>query len=337
VGIATNPGPSRVSTKDRWRVVILKERGLKPAGIARAAHTSRQNVYNILSREEETGDVAERSGRGRKKIYSEADIKKIVKKAEKKKKAPQIALELGGRSTDRTIQRRLKEKGFVYAKVQKVEKLTKVHKKKRVVYAQENKEQDWRRVFFSDEKTFQLGAGNEYAWQLPEERIVLEFVKHAPKLHVWGAIGAYIKTPLYFFEENMDSKLYQKVLKQRIKEEHLIYAPDAPKKLKKKWEFLQDGARSHTAKKSMEVIRELVGDRLHNHPAKSPDLNPIEDMWSYLDRKVKEARITTIRTLKQKLKKEWAALSWDYVRKSVDSMPRRLQSIKKSKGNRVNY
>jgi transposase len=155
---------------------------------------------------------------------------------------------------------------------------------------------------------------------------------------VWGAIGAYIKTPLYFFEENMDSKLYQKVLKERIQEHHLIYAPDTPKKkLFKKWQFLQDGARSHTAKKSMEVIQELVGNRLHKHPAKSPDLNPIEDMWSYLDRKVKESKITTIRTLRQKLKKEWENLSWEYIRKSVDSMPRRLRSIEEAGGNRINY
>ena len=75
--------------------------------------------------------------------------------------------------------------------------------------------------------------------------------------------------------------------------------------MKKKWKFLQDGARAHTAKKSIEVIHELIGNRLHKHPAKSPDLNPIENMWSYLDRKVKESKIISILALKKKLKKEW--------------------------------
>ena len=74
---------------------------------------------------------------------------------------------MGEKSSDRTIQRVLKEKGFFYGKVQKIESLTKDHKKKRVAYAEENRKQDWNLVVFSDEKTFQLGAGEEYAWQMP--------------------------------------------------------------------------------------------------------------------------------------------------------------------------
>ena len=71
-----------------------------------------------------------------------------------------------------------------------------------------------------------------------------------------------------------------------------------------KWKFLQDGARAHTAKKSIKLIHELIGNRLHKHPAKSPEVNAIEDMWSYLDRKVTESRVTSIPSLKRKLKKE---------------------------------
>ena len=54
----------------------------------------------------------------------------------------------------------------------------------------------------------------------------------------------------------------------------------------------------------MAAVEKLVGDRLISHPAKSPDLNPIEDMWSYLDRKVKEAKVTSIRSLKTVLPRE---------------------------------
>ncbi len=69
--------------------------------------------------------------------------------------------------------------------------------------------------------------------------------------------------------------------------------------LNKKWLFLQDNARYHKTTKSMEKVEEMVGDRYIEHPAKSPDLNPMEDMWSYLDRKVKEARCKTIKSLKR--------------------------------------
>ena len=52
----------------------------------------------------------------------------------------------------------------------------------------------------------------------------------------------------------------------------------------------------------MEVIQELVGDRFIRHPAKSPDHNIIELIWAILDRKVKAAEITNIKTLTRFLK-----------------------------------
>ena len=66
--------------------------------------------------------------------------------------------------------------------------------------------------------------------------------------------------------------------------------------------ILQDNAPTHKSKKSMETVREMVEERMIEHPAKSPDLNVIEDMWSYLDRKVRAERITDIKKLKRFLK-----------------------------------
>ena len=64
----------------------------------------------------------------------------------------------------------------------------------------------------------------------------------------------------------------------RLTEEKITYSPDAPASLRNQWKFLQDGARAHTAKKSITLIHELIGNRLHKHPAKSPDLNIIENV-----------------------------------------------------------
>ena len=191
---------------------------------------------------------------------------------------------------------------------------------------------NWNIVFFSDEKDFVLGSAPGYAWQEPENRIIQEYVRHAPKLHVWGAIGSYGKTKLHFFDENLNSDVYIAILKSRLKENQITYDG-----CKRKWTFLQDGHRAHTSKKSMKFLREHIGDRLVEHPALSPDLNPIEDIWSYLDRKVKEARITDIRRLKAVLTKEWRELPWSEIRKSVDSMNQRLQLCIASDGNRIPY
>ena len=79
----------------------------------------------------------------------------------------------------------------------------------------------------------------------------------------------------------------------------------------------------------MELVEELVGDRFIRHPAKSPDLNIIENVWAILDRKVKEAEITNIQTLKRFLRKQ--------NRNCVKSMPQRLKLCIESGGNRLPY
>ena len=87
----------------------------------------------------------------------------------------------------------------------------------------------------------------------------------------------------------------------------------------------------------MELVEELVGDRFIRHPAKSPDLNIIENVWAILDREVKEAEITNIQTLKRFLRKQWEILSWRQIRNCVKSMPQRLELCRESGGNRLPY
>jgi len=75
---------------------------------------------------------------------------------------------------------------------------------------------------------------------------------------VWGAIGAYGKTKLYFFEENLNSDVYIKILKSRLKESQITYSSQGFE-----WKFLQDGHRAH---KEIDdffcfVLREHLGDR----------------------------------------------------------------------------
>ena len=87
----------------------------------------------------------------------------------------------------------------------------------------------------------------------------------------------------------------------------------------------------------METLEELVGNRWIEHPAKSPDLNPMENLWSYLDRKVKAARPKTIKSLKRILTQSWNVLSWGYIAKSTKSMNRRLAKCIENEGERLDY
>ena len=72
---------------------------------------------------------------------------------------------------------------------------------------------------------------------------------------------------------------------------------------------MQDNDPKHKSNDAMNFLRERVGDRILHHPSQSPDLNILEDLWSYLDRKVKASHVKSIDALKRKLKKEWDLLS----------------------------
>lgn len=342
VGIETNPGPgdvgNRVSEEKRWTIIFMHKRMKNtPYKIAQSLKMNEQTVHNIIEKYKETGTVHDLPKSGRKRKLSNKQVQQAVRKAKEGKTSPQIARECETEVSPRTIRRRLREAGLFYGRVLKVEKLTKRHKELRVQYSEDMKDYKWKRVFFSDEKTFQLGATPTHAWQEHTDRVIKEYVKHAPKLHVWGAIGYYGRTELYCFQENLNSKGYQRILKQNLKESKLIYSSDAPKTLPGNWIFLQDNAPSHKAKKTMELLDELVGERIIRHPAKSPDLNIIENLWAILDRKVKSAEITNIQTLKRFLRKEWKSLSWRQIRNCVDSMPKRLELCLESGGNRLTY
>ena len=137
---------------------------------------------------------------------------------------------------------------------------------------------------------------------------------------MFGGNRLLFKSKLYFFEENMNAELYREILQQRLPP---ASSPDCPRQVKARWHFVQDNDPKHKSKKSMELIRKLTRDRFFNHPPCSPDFNVMEDAWSYLDRKVRESRVTSIRSLKE----VDTTLEWDHLgqfRGNVESMPTRL-------------
>ena len=76
---------------------------------------------------------------------------------------------------------------------------------------------------------------------------------------------------------------------------------------------------------------------MHDFPPFSPEFNIIEDTWSQLDDAIKDNSITTIKALKRHLRKAWNELPWETVRKSVDSIPTRLEKCIEAKGARFGY
>lgn len=319
---------------------LIKRDKLTQRAVAEQLKISQTTVWKVWQKYRETKSVHDRPKSGRKRKLGPSDERAIIAAAKRRKSASEIAQKLkkkGKQVCPETVRTTLKNCGFAYLKIQETEELSERHKAERLAYAQDMMNYDWKQVIFTDEKSFWLGSGQSHCWQRRDERITRQVKRHPKKLHVWAGIGYYGKFKLYLFEENLKAPLYQKILRARLPESEITYAPHSTRLMRKKWIFLQDNDPKHKAAKSMQLLEELIGDRYLHHPASSPDLNPMENIWSYLNRKVQAAEVTTIQCLRNVLRKEWKSMPWEEIRVAVDSMPSRLQQCIERGGGRTDY
>ncbi|GBO19449.1 hypothetical protein AVEN_163279-1 [Araneus ventricosus] len=69
-------------------------------------------------------------------------------------------------------------------------------------------------------------------------------------------------------------------------------------------------------------------------PAKSPDLNPIENLWDILEQRVKRRNQhpRNLLDLRDQILSEWLKLDATYLQNLVDSLSNRIHAVIKSRG-----
>ncbi len=85
--------------------------------------------------------------------------------------------------------------------------------------------------------------------------------------------------------------------------------------------FQQDLAPAHTAKGTKSWFSDH-GVTVLDWPANSPDLNPIENLWVIVKRKMRDTRPNNADELKATVKETWASIPPQQCHKLITSMPR---------------
>ena len=101
---------------------------------------------------------------------------------------------------------------------------------------------------------------------------------------------------------------------------------------------MQDGARAHTAKLSLEKIMNS-GIRVGTYwPGNSPDLNPIEHLWHRLQDSVfRTPRPRNRKELIARVSEEWESITQEDIFKLTDSLGRPVLQCLDKKGYNTNY
>ncbi len=131
----------------------------------------------------------------------------------------------------------------------------------------------------------------------------------------------------------MDANLYLEILEGELVDTIAWYDIEEEKMI-----FMQDNDPKHTAKKVQEYLKDQEY-KVMSWPAQSPDLNPIENCWSFLKSRVysHSKQASGMHELWERVEEEWEAISKEYITKLYESMPNRMRACIKAKGYWTKY
>lgn len=328
----------RTNTLSINRTVILHywNQGHRCAAeVARLTGIPVRTVQFNMVKLREQGSVDHRGANGRSRKITAEDSRAMAQWIRRKKDltTAEIAAKLQqsrGRLVSRwTVQRHLKMLGYRSKLPRATPMLTQEHKENRVKWAKQHKNDDWSRTIFSDETVLQLFGNTIRHWCKDTQSNVKRIPKNRQKVLVWGAFSLKGKLPCHSFREIMDGPYYVNILQK-----HLI--PIATTQFRRHWRFQQDNDPKHTSRTAKQFLDKHVPETI-NWPSNSPDVNPMENLWAILKRRVEKRRPRNLEELEKFFHEEWQREDSSVINHLVSSMRRRCLALISAQGERINY
>ena len=162
-------------------------------------------------------------------------------------------------------------------------------------------------------------------WRRANERYepfaTLATVKHDKKINVWGAFCAHGVGNIYYVKGIMDQHVFHNILVTQATPSinALFPGPRVEGLTTADYLFQQDNDPKHTAHINKNYLRNK-GYKVLPWVSQSPDLNPIENLWSILDDNMKDRKPQNETELFDTIKEAWYNIDVDMLRRLADSM-----------------
>ena len=332
----------KMTNEEKLKIVVLDEQKISARQIARNIGFAHTNISRFLKRYNQTKCIERQPGPDRKRKLSPRLVRRIVQEVGKDRfiSLAKIRRELElYHVSNWTIGRVIKqETGMQSCFALKKPFITKVNRKRRLEWCFAHKHwtfEQWKRVLWSDESPYVLrNASRRRCWRKPGERYInaclKKTVKHDRKVMVWGCFAAHRVGIIKWIKGIMCKEDYEEVLNNSmVPSADMLFGED-------NFIFQHDNDPKHTAK----LIKTWFTDgniETLAWPAQSPDLNPIENLWAILDKRLAERTCNSEKELFNELEKGWNELPVDLLTSLVESMPRRIQAVIDAEGEATKY
>ncbi len=323
-------------------IVAFRHMKLPFEEISNLIQKSKTSIGDFYRRYSATGDYNRQEGSGGKRKISDTDIEhmELAIKRDRHISRKELSELIGAQDvTLATISTALKRSGLVRNGFQSRKPfVNEKNRKKRLKWCRIHKNwtlEQWKQVIWSDESPFVFRyQRRSRVWKLSTEKFHISrfkgTVKHEKKIMVWGCFAWHGVGSLYKVQGILEQRQYHKILKQQL--------AISAKKLfpRKKYIFQQDNDPKHTSKLCKNYLRNKKIKTL-DWPAQSPDLNPIENLWSILDMMVKDRKPQTDDQLMEVLTNGWNSIEITKLNNLVESMQRRCEAVIANNGYPCNY
>ena len=165
-----------------------------------------------------------------------------------------------------------------------------------------------------------------------QEKMSNETPKFEQSIMIAGGISKYGLSSLIFCSGTQNNFSYKQFLLfmkkdiEKIKEEnnltHLY--------------FQQDNAACHVSQESKSAIEVLFGKYYIDWPPNSPDLSPIENVWSILKEKLSKRNIKNLDDLRENILDIWSKFPISLCEKLCNQFNDKIKYVKEINGKRIN-
>jgi hypothetical protein len=173
-----------------------------------------------------------------------------------------------------------------------------------------------------------------HAGEAYNPRYIANKESHPPKVNAWACFSAVDAGAIELFDVNLDSKLLKQILDKHVIQQALSMWPSG------QWWYLHDNDPKHAKSKLISTFLHNKGIHAIDFPPYSPDLNPIENLFGLVKRKVDERKPKSLEERKAMLREEWVRDD-DEMRqlrlKLAHSMPERCRKVIARQGHRTDY